>query len=183
MDSRTPPSSGARLRRAADADVPALVRLVERAYRGEASRAGWTTEADLLGGQRTDGAEIAGLVAGPGTRILVAEQGGQLVGSVLLAEEGAEAVYVGMLAVEPTRQGGGLGRQLLDAVEACVERERLGRRLRMTVIAQRPELIAWYVRRGYAVTGERRAFPYGEPRFGLPKRPDLYFEVLDKALW
>src|SRR4051794_13241714 len=41
-------------REAGPADLGAIVALVESAYRGESSRAGWTTEADLLDGQRTD---------------------------------------------------------------------------------------------------------------------------------
>ena len=52
----------------------------------------------------------------------------------------------------------------------------------MTVIAQRAELIAWYERRGYARTGEARPFPYGDPRFGEPRRDDLSFLVLEKPL-
>jgi len=52
----------------------------------------------------------------------------------------------------------------------------------MTVIRQRPELIAWYERRGYRLTGERRSFPYGDERFGQPNRDDLEFVVLEKTL-
>ena len=51
----------------------------------------------------------------------------------------------------------------------------------MTVIARRRELIAWYERRGYALTGETRPFPMDDPRFGLPREP-LFFVVLRKRL-
>jgi ribosomal protein S18 acetylase RimI-like enzyme len=165
------------------ADVPAIVALVERAYRGAPSRAGWTTEADLLDGQRTDDTEVQGLVAGARTRLVLALHAPSIVGSVLLrAPEGEGAAYVGMFAVEPTLQDQGIGRGLLAEVERIVRAERMAPRLRMTVISQRRELIAWYVRRGYTLTGERDAFPYGQPRFGIPRRDDLMFEVLEKSL-
>lgn len=163
------------------ADVPAIVALIERAYRGDASRAGWTTEADLLDGQRTDADEVAALVARPDARLVLAHDGDALVGSVLVAGGGA-AGYLGMFAIEPGRQGGGLGRAVLAEAERVL-RDDLGcTRARMTVIVQRAELIAWYERRGWRLTGEREPFPYGQPRFGLPRRPDLEFAVLDKLL-
>jgi ribosomal protein S18 acetylase RimI-like enzyme len=168
-------------RPATTADVPAIVALVESAYRGDASRAGWTTEADLLDGQRTDPAEVAQLVSDPASRIVLAESGDGLVGSVLLKDEG-EAIYVGMFAVRPGVQGQGVGRALLAEAER-VGRQELGRRAaRMTVLVQRTELIAWYERRGYRRTGVREPFPYDEPRMGLPRRADLVFEELRKDL-
>ena len=54
--------------------------------------------------------------------------------------------------------------------------------MRMTVIDIRDELIAFYERRGYRRTGIKKPFPYGDARFGLPKRDDLRFEVLEKPL-
>jgi ribosomal protein S18 acetylase RimI-like enzyme len=168
-------------RRAVRADVPAIVSLVESAYRGDASRVGWTTEADLLDGQRTDADEVAHLVDGPRTQILLAEGAGGLLGCVLLKDEGAR-VYIGMFAVRPGGQGQGVGRALLAEVER-VSREELHRReARMTVLVQRTELIAWYERRGYQRTGEHEPFPYDDPRMGLPRRDDLQFEVLRKQL-
>lgn len=166
---------------AATADVDAIVALVQAAYRGEASRAGWTTEADLLDGQRTDRAEVEALLRGPASRFVLAYADQQLVGSVLL-ELSPGLSYLGMLSVRPTLQARGVGRALLAECERLVRLEQPGSRLRMTVIGQRAELIAWYERRGYRCTGQRAAFPYGQPRFGLPRRPDLYFEVLEKDL-
>ncbi|HEY6882061.1 MAG TPA: GNAT family N-acetyltransferase [Polyangiales bacterium] len=168
-------------RRADLADVDQIVELVESAYRGDASRAGWTTEADLLDGQRTDTEEIGSLIRGPSTRIVLASDARELVGSVLLAEQRART-YVGMLTVKPRMQTQGVGRALLAEVERITRDEQLGDRIRMTVIGQRSELIAWYARRGYVPTGEREPFPYGQPRFGLPRRDDLYFTVLEKKL-
>ena len=172
-------------RRATGADVLAIVALVESAYRGEASRAGWTTEADLLDGQRTDAAAVHQLIADPSSTVLLVEdvEAGGLLGSVTVTDEGenSAAVHVGMFAVRPTAQGRGIGRALLNEAEGLGRR--LGRALaRMTVLAQRPELIAWYERRGYRRTGTRAPFPYGDPRLGVPRREDLVFEVLQKPL-
>ncbi|NNH22629.1 GNAT family N-acetyltransferase [Pseudokineococcus marinus] len=174
-----------RLRTADLDDVPAVVALVERAYRGEASRGGWTTEADLLEGQRTDAASVAELVGAPGSAVLLLEEDGALLACchvrVLPAAGGPRRAYVGMVAVDPARQGGGTGRAVLDA---AVERARgLGARvLEMTVITQRTELVAWYERRGWRRTGEQRPFPYGDERFGRPRRDDLAFDVLERSL-
>jgi ribosomal protein S18 acetylase RimI-like enzyme len=168
-------------RRATLDDVPALHVLVESAYRGEASRAGWTTEADFLEGQRTDVDELTSLVRGPATRLLLAHDGRDLVGCVLLREEQGCA-YLGMLSVRPNLQSSGVGRALLDEAER-VARVDLGRHeMRMRVISLRDSLIAWYERRGYARSGEREPFPYEEPRAGKPKRDDLEFVVMRKLL-
>lgn len=177
------PPLAPRFRRAVLADVPSIVALVERAYRGDASRAGWTTEADLLGGRRTSEDEVRELVLGTATRMVLAEDGatGTLLGTMLVEDEGEHA-YVGMLSVEPTLQAGGVGKALLREAERIAERE-LGRaRLRMTVIEQRPELLSYYARRGYAPTGATEPFPYGDESFGAPKRDDLRFLVLEKRL-
>lgn len=167
---------------ASPADGPAVVALVESAYRGETSRAGWTTEADLLDGQRTDAAAVAEAIADPRTVVLLAQRAAELLACCQLTDEGAGSAYFGMFAVRPERQSSGVGRQLLAHAEARAV-ERFGaRRIRMTVIAQRAELVAWYERRGYRRTGERLPFPYGDERFGIPRRADLEFVVLDKAV-
>jgi ribosomal protein S18 acetylase RimI-like enzyme len=168
-------------RTAGPADVPTLVDLVESAYRGERSRAGWTHEADLLGGQRTDPELVSAAVADPAGAVLVAEDGGQIVACCQL-ERRDGYVYFGMFAVAPTRQGGGLGRLVLAEAERFAQARWGAGELRMTVITQREDLIAWYVRRGYTRTGELSPFPYGDERFGLPLRPDLAFETLTKKL-
>src|SRR5262245_2693127 len=163
------------------ADAAALVSLVNSAYRGDSSKAGWTTEADLLGGQRTDVERIVETIARPDNVILVCEQDRRLVGCVHLERTGDDC-YLGMLTILPTRQSAGLGRELLEAAERWSIDHWSSRSVHMTVIAQRTELIAWYERRGYRRTGERKPFPYGDERFGLPRRDDLVFDVLRKSL-
>ncbi|HLI23635.1 MAG TPA: GNAT family N-acetyltransferase, partial [Acidimicrobiales bacterium] len=166
---------------AGEADVGDVVALVESAYRGEASRAGWTTEADLLDGQRTDAGAVRALVTDPGSEVILARDDGALVACAHLQRRGPVA-YFGMFAVAPERQGARIG----SAVLAEAERRAAGgwgcSRLEMTVIRQRGDLIAWYQRRGYRWTGETRPFPYGDERYGRPRRPDLEFAVLAKGL-
>jgi ribosomal protein S18 acetylase RimI-like enzyme len=170
-------------RHATDADVAAIVRLVESAYRGDASRTGWTTEADLLDGQRTDATAVAEMVRAPGGMVLLAgDNGGQLVGCCHLEQRPGAEVYFGMFSVQPVRQGDGVGRQVLAEAERLARDDWAAATMIMTVIAQRAELIAWYERRGYHRTGETQPFPYGNVRYGIPRRPDLVFAVLAKSL-
>jgi N-acetylglutamate synthase-like GNAT family acetyltransferase len=174
-------ASGFTTRAATLGDAPALAALINSAYRGESSKAGWSTEADLLGGQRTDVDWIADMIRSPGNVILVHEEAGVLVGCVHLERTGEEC-YLGLLTVLPTLQARGVGRQLIAAAEAWAVEHWGSRSMHMTVITLREELLAWYQRRGYQRTGKRKPFPYGDERFGLPRRPDLEFEVLKKSL-
>jgi ribosomal protein S18 acetylase RimI-like enzyme len=166
---------------AAEEDIPALVALVESAYRGDASRVGWTTEADLLEGQRTDPEGLAAVVTSPAAIMLAVERAGELVACCQLEQRGEHA-YFGMFAVSPRLQGAGLGKAVLAEAERTVRAEWSAREMQMTVIRQREDLIAWYERRGYARTGKLSPFPYGDERFGIPQRSDLAFELLVKPL-
>ncbi len=168
-------------RTATEADAPALEVLIESAYRGDASRAGWTTEADLLGGNRTSVAMLCETIADPDQTVLLCEDAQGLLATVTVERRDGYG-YVGAVSVRPTDQGGGLGRELLARAERMIGEEWGLERARMTVIAQRSELIDWYARRGYRDTGETAPFPYGDIRFGAPKRDDLYFVILEKAL-
>jgi GNAT superfamily N-acetyltransferase len=168
-------------RAAVETDVPDLVALIESAYRGESSRAGWTTEADLLRGQRTDPDGVRAVVKDPGSRMVVVERDEALVACCQL-ENRAEHAYFGMFAVRPGLQGAGLGRRVLAEAERVAREDWSAREMHMTVITQRADLIAWYVRRGYRRTGKLSPFPYGDERFGRPQRADLAFELLVKPL-
>jgi ribosomal protein S18 acetylase RimI-like enzyme len=170
-----------RFRAATPADVPAIVALVESAYRGDASRAGWTTEADLLDGQRTDARGVADIVGKADGRVLLAESSSRLLACAQLERQG-QAAYFGMFSVQPALQGGGIGRTVLAEAERIAREEWGCSEMRMTVISLRDELIAWYERRGYRRTGRHSPFPYGDERFGVPKRDDLRFELLVKPL-
>jgi ribosomal protein S18 acetylase RimI-like enzyme len=162
-------------------DAPSIVALVESAYRGDSSRVGWTTEADILGGQRTDMDEVTAIINSASARLLLAHCNEQLTGCVLVRDENSSA-YIGMLAIRPDYQAHGLGRKLLGRAEQYAYETWGATVARMTVIIQREELIRYYERRGYCRTKHREPFPYGDPRFGLPKRPDLEFIVLEKQL-
>lgn len=163
------------------ADVDTIVTLVNSAYRGDSSRQGWTTEADLLDGQRTDADEIRSLILDKNSLILLGWCQGQLISSVHLQNTQERAAYLGMLTVRPGLQGAGLGRRVMEAAEDFARRTWGARRMRMTVIDRRHELIAYYERRGYRRTGESIPFP-DDPRFGLPKVAGLRLEVLEKRI-
>lgn len=175
-----------RFRAAKLEDVDAVVALVESAYRGEASRAGWTTEADFLDGRRTGGEDVAACIERPESLILLAEGDRGIMACAHLAIEHADGVpgagYFGMFAVRPDQQGCGIGSQVLTEAERIARDEWTLPCLRMTVIDIRDELIAYYGRRGYRRTGVFKPFPYGDERFGIPRRDDLRFEVLEKDL-
>lgn len=157
--------------------IPVLNRLVNSAYRGDSSRKGWTTEADLLDGIRTSEASLRDMMAHPNTTILTYVVDAQLIGCVYLEQQG-DALYLGMLTVDPEAQAGGIGRQLLEAAEVYA-RDHHCHSLRMTVIPQRHELLAWYERRGYQRTGKTEPFP-NDPRFGDPKMPLSFIELTKK---
>ena len=163
------------------ADAEAIIALVESAYRGEASRKGWTTEADLLDGQRIDRQLLLELIGGSNARVLMAESAGELKACCELQRQGDNA-YFGMFAVRPDGQGSGVGNRVLAESERIAAQEWQCKEMRMTVIDLRTELIAWYERRGYRRTGIHKPFPYGDERFGVPRRDDLRFEVLSKPL-
>ena len=173
-------------RNATHVDTDAVVALVESAYRGDASRAGWTTEADFLDGRRTGADDIAACIERERSLILLGERDGDLLACAHVAVEpsadGADAGYFGMFSVVPTLQGGGIGKAMLAEAERIACHEWRLATMRMTVIDIRDELIAFYQRRGYHRTGVFKPFPYGDERFGLPTRDDLRFEVLEKRL-
>ncbi|GED88723.1 GNAT family N-acetyltransferase [Streptomyces sp. 6-11-2] len=174
-------ASGLTFRDARDADVDTLVDLIESAYRGDSSRAGWTTEADILQGQRTDPGGVLEVIKSPGSRLLTVERDGRVVACCQLEHQGDHA-YFGMFAVSPTLQGAGLGKVVIAEAERQAREDWGASEMHMTVISVREDLIAWYERRGYRRTGRTTPFPYGDERFGIPQRDDLEFELLVKEL-
>lgn len=156
-------------------DLPALHALVERAYRGDSARGGWTHEADLLDDNRTSVAELERVLADPSNRLLIAQRGDAFIGTVTITRRNDDVAYLGMLCVDPALQAGGLGRMLIAQAEERARQDFGVKRMEMTVVAPRTELIAYYERRGYAQTGEIRPFP-------VPEFDHLTMVVLEKAL-
>jgi GNAT superfamily N-acetyltransferase len=168
---------------ATDADVPAVVSLINLAFRGHGENAGWTIEEEYIEGTRiTEDLLREDLSAKPHATLLLWHQAeGVLLGCVWLEPQSSGIWYLGLLAVDPREQKAGLGRKLLEAAERWA-RERGAIEIRMTVVHLRRALIEWYKRRGYILTGATKPFPYGDNRYGTPKRDDLYFVVLQKSL-
>jgi ribosomal protein S18 acetylase RimI-like enzyme len=165
---------------ASPGDAPALKALLEAAYRGDSARAGWTHEADILDDERVAPGEVEALLADPAVTMLVARDGEKIIGCVAVTRKDARLGYLGMLCVLPNLQSAGLGRRLLDTAEDLARTEGIAA-MEMTVIDSRAELIAWYVRRGYAFTGESRPFHELRPA-DAETGPQITFVVLEKAL-
>jgi N-acetylglutamate synthase-like GNAT family acetyltransferase len=160
-------------------DLQHLTALVNSAYRGESSKQGWTTEADLLDGQRTDEAELGKQLQGEGNTILKYTDANNNILACVYLHKKDTAMYLGMLTVAPTLQANGIGKQLLAAAEQFAAGQGC-QTVEMTVISVRQELIAWYNRRGYYATGETKPFPV-DVKFGVAKQ-HLEFIVMEKKL-
>jgi ribosomal protein S18 acetylase RimI-like enzyme len=169
----------AQILKAISADAKTLDLLVNSAYRGDSSRQGWTTEADLIDGTRTDATVIEDIINTPGYTVLKYVEEGKILGCVELHTEN-EKLYLGMLTVLPNLQGRGIGKELMKAAEQEAKEQNC-KSVFMTVISVRTELIDWYVRHGYLRTGERKPFAFSDPRFGQPKKK-LEFVVLEKII-
>ena len=164
---------------ASDADVPQLVSLVNSAYRGDSSKQGWTTEADLLDGIRTDEEALGKMIHQTDSVILkFTNNHNDVVGCVNLQKQ-QDKMYLGMLTVSPYIQAQGIGKEIVKVAEEYAKQQGCSSVV-MTVITVRHELIKWYERRGYHQTQEKRPFPK-DPRFGIPKQP-LEFVVMEKQL-
>ena len=167
-------------RKAAKTDVHDIVALVNSAYRGESSKVGWTNEADLVDGPRTDAEDISRLVETDGSMILICLTESEIAGCVHL-EKVAGGAYLGMLAIKPSLQGGGIGKRFMEAAELAAREAWGAEKIMMTVITARHELIAFYERRGYKRTGEMTALPISS-RGGLSKVGVLQLELLEKRI-
>ena len=170
--------SGLTFRFAERADAPTIAALIESGYRGDESRRGWTTEADLLDGDRTSVAEIEAYIADPNARFIMAFECASLVGCALIKNEAGEG-YFGMFAVKPALQGSGHGKQILAHAEKTVRDLWHCPVIAMTVISIREDLIAFYERRGYKRSATK---PFPFDREPGAKRTDFHFVVLKKTI-
>ncbi len=192
------------VRPATSADTDRVLDLVHAAYRGGPGEAGWTTEAHLLDGLRADPGMFLDMIDRPGGQVLLFFQNGDprhdphqndppqhehpphggpegdLLACCQLEQDG-DTGYFGLFAVRPRQQGGGIGSAVLAEAERRAAAQGC-RQMRMTVLSVREDLIGYYERRGYRRTGATEPFPYGDERFGTPKRQDLRFAELRKPL-
>jgi ribosomal protein S18 acetylase RimI-like enzyme len=167
---------------AKETDLPAIVAIMNAAFRGTGGERGWSVEADYITGERTSVSLLREEIADGALYLLAKEEGtGILQGCVSLQASSPVKWYLGSLAVSPTMQNTGFGRKLLESAEGYAAMHG-ARTIQMTVIHVRHTLISWYERRGYRRTGETRPFPYGDNRYGTPTRSDLEFVVLERNL-
>jgi len=161
-------------------DIPQLLSLVNSAFRGDSARKGWTHESDLLRGAiRTDAVTMLNMMDVLGAAFLTyTNQEGLLEGCVYLCPK-QRGLYLGMLTVNPDLQGGGIGKQLLQAAEGYARTQQCII-IYMTVISARTELVAWYLRHGYYLTGETEPFSV-DTKYGMPTQ-DLEFIILEKKI-
>ena len=170
-----------RFRMARPADAGTIVAIVNAANNGDGGTAGWTHEGDIFEGDRTNAAEILALLATPGTAFLLRVYRGEIAGCAYLRKMG-RAAYMGMLAVRPTLQGAGVGTEIIAEAER-VAREDLGCNV-MTIgviTRHRPEVAAFYERRGYARTGRMKDFEGTQAR-RTRKADDVRSEWMEKKL-
>lgn len=160
-------------------NVTEITNLVNSAYRGETSKKGWTTEANLLEGTRITEAELSEILSDSNNTLLTYQENQKIIGTVLLTNKQSE-LYLGMLTIAPELQNSGLGKKLLQAAEDFAHSLQLPK-IVMTVITLREELIAWYKRNGYTDTGLREPFPANFDDVVLHPEP-LNFMILEKVL-
>lgn len=158
-------------------DLPALAALVNRAYRGDSARLGWTHEADLLDGTRVDESLLAEQLMLPSISLVIARQEGVMVGAYQFEDKGDGSAYLGMVTVEPSVQKSGLGKELLaDAIARAKHIK--ANSLLLTVIEGRDELVDYYQRRGFLLTNDRTPFDTTDSRYGIPKRKLTMLKML-----
>jgi len=161
-------------------DAEALAALINRAYRGETSRLGWTTEADLLAGKRADAAMLRDLMASCDNAVWLARAAGEIRGTISLLYHDV-TVEFSLFAVEPNAQAQGIGKRLLQQAEDYARQRWQAQRATLSVIACRHELIAYYQRRGYRLTGKYQAFPV-DSNLWTPRVAGLQLAILEKDL-
>lgn len=170
-------------RKAVAADAAIIQPLVKSAYRGDSSRKGWTTEADLLNDERISEASVVDKINNPDGAILLAyDEASQLAACCEVASKGDGIGYFGLFAVDPDRQAGGFGKLVLAEAERYFKESLDVKTIEMWVIWTRKELIEWYLRRGYVMTDRKQEFPYGQLVNGAALRDDLHFVILTKDI-
>jgi ribosomal protein S18 acetylase RimI-like enzyme len=167
-------------RRAITTDATPLAALINSAYRGDESRQGWTTEAELLDGVRTTEAEVIELVNTPNSQILIGLDSNEILACVHL-QLVSDAAFLGMFCVRPRRQANGVGKTLMAEAERAVVRDWAATKMLMDVISVRAELIAFYERRGYRMTGKSSAFPVNDALW-TPKMKNMQLMRMEKLL-
>lgn len=162
------------------ADTAEITALVNSVYRGENAKKGWTTEADFIDGIRINNAKVTEIINSKTEVIFTAVSDNKIVGCVHLEKKDKYSLF-GMLSVDVNYQTAGIGKILITECERYTKDDWNLNEIRMKVIGRRIELIEYYKRRGYLITGEHEDFGSCGDTFGEFKEK-LYFEVMKKEL-
>lgn len=158
-------------------DAKVIAELIHSAYREEGSRVGWTTEEHLVEGARVTIEDVEGIIREPDNFFILGYDEDQIKGCVHFKKESAQTTYLGLLAVKPKLQTQGLGKAMISTVEKMAL-EMGTSKIRLTVIDVRSELISYYQRRGFELTGEIVPFPFPE----LTKQQGIRLLEMQKVL-
>jgi len=161
-------------------DAEAISKLVNQAFRPRAGIAGWTHEAHLIAGDRIDPAQVQRAMASDVAVLWLGIADDEVVACVQVEHAGASA-RIGMLAVAPGRQGGGLGKAMLAHAEAHAVKRWKVEKFVVNVLPARAELLAFYLRRGYRRSGVVFDYPTTAD-VGVPLDPELKIEILEKPV-
>lgn len=155
--------------------VPAICDLVNLTYRGDI---GWTTEAAIMQGDRTNLVEVEAALRKPGAAFFMVHHHDQMIACIYVAKGNTHA-FIGFFSVHPDWQEKGVGKYLLAHAESYAQSTLGIDKLRMYVISQRAELVSFYRRRGYCSTGCVEVCPQ---HLGTPKVSGLTIDYLEKSL-
>lgn len=160
-------------------DATPVSQLVNAAYRPAAGAGGWTHEAALISGARTNPAQLCDLLQRPRSSVLLACNTQQQIHGCVHVEAHGQQAHIGLLAVLPTLQGSGLGKLLLARAELFAVQQWQVSTLLLTVVQARETLRQFYLRRGYVPNGERFDYPL-DAGAGQPYAAGLWVQVLVK---
>lgn len=155
-------------RLAAAGDAQSLIAMINAAFSIE----------DFLEGTRTDEERLAAMMA-KGSILMAEDDAGKLLGSVYFELRGLRG-YLGMLAVDPARQGQGIARRLIEKAEEHL-REAGCNEVEIIVLNMRPELLPIYRRMGFIETGTMDFAPSRKLKPGVLVHGIVMVKKLDRA--
>lgn len=165
-------------------DISAIENLIEAGYRKDEARLGWTHETDILSGDRLSDGEIAKTLEDKNSKMFVAidSNNHEVIGVICVTKDN-DWIEFGKFSVRPNLQGSGIGRKLITHVENFVSEIWGEKKLKLSVISRRTELVDFYLRCGFIDTGHRIDFLKVHPYVILKKGVEnLEVIIMEKSL-